>query len=128
VSGQQRPAAKATRIVRKAEPCAPSASKTATPNEQPTTNQCSSPSDDFSGMLLPTLACTVDPCMHIAWGLSCKVCHAFPAGLLPGMLGILTNVQEKPALGHVAPPSAPIGGTAFPKATHRKLSKVIKVI
>ena len=43
------------------------------------------------------------------------------------MLGILTNVQEKPALGHVAPPSAPAGGAAFPKAMHRKLSKVIKV-
>ncbi len=44
------------------------------------------------------------------------------------MLGILTNVQEKPALGHVAPPSAPAGGAAFPKATHRKLSKVINLI
>ena len=43
------------------------------------------------------------------------------------MLGILSNVQEKPAHGHVAPPSAPAGGAAFPKATHRKLSKVIKV-
>ncbi|KAL0046547.1 hypothetical protein WJX82_003367 [Trebouxia sp. C0006] len=92
VSGQQRPAAKATRIVRKAEACAPPASKPATPNEQPTTNQCSTTSDDFSG-------------------------------LLPGMLGILTNVQEKPALGHVAPPSTPAGGAAFPKAMHRKLSK-----
>ncbi|DBA80705.1 TPA: hypothetical protein ACH3X1_007944 [Trebouxia sp. C0004] len=92
VSGQQRPAAKATRIVRKAEPCAPPASKPATPNEQLTTNHCGTTSDDFNG-------------------------------LLPGMLGILTNVQEKPALGHVAPPCAPAGGAAFPKATHRKLSK-----
>ncbi|KAL0037871.1 hypothetical protein WJX79_003110 [Trebouxia sp. C0005] len=91
-SGQQRPAAKATRIVRKAEACAPPASKPAISQEQPTTNSCSSPCDDFNG-------------------------------LLPGLLGILTNVQEKLALGHVAPPSGPAGGAAFPKATHRKLSK-----
>ncbi len=55
------------------------------------------------------------------------MCYAFLAGLLPGMLGIVSNVQEKPAPGHAAPPSAPAGGAAFPKATHRKLSKVIKV-
>ena len=40
------------------------------------------------------------------------------------MLGILTNVQEKVVNGHVTAPSAPVGGMAFPKATHRKLSKV----
>ena len=57
-----------------------------------------------------------------------KVCCTSPAGLLSGMLGILTDVQEKPALGHDAPPSAPAEGAAFPKATHRKLSKVIKVL
>lgn len=57
-----------------------------------------------------------------------KVCYASPAGLLPGLLGILTNVQEKLALGHVAPPSGPAGGAAFPKATHRKLSKVVHII
>jgi hypothetical protein len=43
------------------------------------------------------------------------------------MLGILTNVQEKLALGYVAPPNAPTEGAAFPKATHRKLLKVIRV-
>ncbi len=59
---------------------------------------------------------------------TCSVCNSeydlFLAGMLPGMLSILTNVQEKPVNNIAAPPSAPVGGTAFPKATHRKLSKV----
>ena len=46
------------------------------------------------------------------------------AGLLPGMLGILTDVQERDISGIAKAPAPPTGGVAFPKATHRKLSRV----
>lgn len=43
---------------------------------------------------------------------------------MPDVLEILTNVQEKLVSSQANAVVPPTGGAAFPKATHRKLSKV----
>lgn len=144
MSGQQRPAAKATRVGRQSSPSVPAASEQEQSEEHPVQQQPSKHADDFSGMPI-TMTCTHHKPAHELRWVSHGVCilpySAYTAwtflhtclqqstqcpcaGLLPGMLGILTDVQEKPVSGHISAPSAPAGGSAFPKATHRKLSKV----
>ena len=44
------------------------------------------------------------------------------------MLGILTDVQEKFVSSQVNALIPPTGGAAFPKAPHRKLSKVLHTL
>lgn len=73
MSGQQRPAAKATRVGRQASPSVPAASEQKPSEEHPVQQQSSKHADDISGMPI-TMTCThhkhaqegVTWCTHVA--------------------------------------------------------------
>lgn len=124
LSGSQRPAAEATRVTPKRPPALPTTTLSSPPKEAPADH-----AEPRQGKASSINSCCSTEYMH---AILCKS-HIFNTnatslfamqGLLPGMLGILTDVQEKPVNGQVSAPIPPTGGAAFPKATHRKQSKV----